>query len=598
MVQIDLSRNDLITDQAKHILKNAYLLPNEDYQDAFARAAVAFSGRDSELAQRIYDYASKQWFMFATPLLSNGGTKKGLPISCFLNSVEDSVEGILGTLTESAYLSVNGGGVGTYWGKVRSLGEVTAKGTETSGLMPFMHVQNAISLAFHQGSTRRGSTATYLDVSHPEIVSFVRMRIIEGGDKNRKNDNLHHGVCIPDAFMEAVERNEDWALVDPHTKEVKKIIAARYLWEDVILPARAETGEPYLFFVDTANADLPETQKAAGLRVTQSNLCTEITLPTGADRTAVCCLSSVNLSKYDEWSGIAEQFIFDLVTMLDNALDVFIENAPPALWRAVNSVRKERAIGLGTLGFGTALQNKGVAFGSEQSFALNEMYYSVIKTHALRASQRLAQLRGEPEDMQGTGRRHSHLLAIAPNATSATICGNVSQGIEPFMSNIISKKMRVGTMEIRNVALEKFLEGKGLNTEEVWKKIADDRGSIQKMDIFTPEEKEVFKTAYEIDQNILVDLAAQRQKYICQAQSLNLFFLPDETKKNFSDVHFRLFKKRLKSAYYVFSETRKKTEIGAKDAYVSDKMKKSTPKVSEVASCSIEEKSQCTACEG
>lgn len=589
-ITIDPNRDENLTDFGKVTLTNQYCLPGETFQEAFARAANAFSAGDEALAQRLYDYASNQWFSFATPLLANGGTNRGLPISCFLNYVDDSIDGLGKNFYENAFLSTNGGGIGTYWGHVRSIGEKTSRGVDTPGVMPFMHVQDAQVLAYHQGATRRGAAAVYMDVSHPEINEFINMRSSTGGDVHRKNENLHHGVCTPDSFMEAVANNADWDLVDPHSKRVRSTVKARELWIK-ILQQRVKLGEPYLFFVDTANKALPQSQKDKGLYVNHSNLCTEITLPTNKDRTAVCCLSSVNVAKVDEWWQHREQFIADLITMLDNTIDVFCEKAPEAMWRAVASAKAERSLGLGTLGFHTWLQLNNIAMDSIEAQDFNQEFYSELHRLAKKASRRLAQERGEPEDMKGTGMRNAHLLAVAPNASSSIICGGVSPSIEPLAANAFTQKTKAGSHEVRNHALAALLAELGKNTEEVWASIAVNKGSVQHLDFLSAKEKKVFLTATETDAQVMIDLAAQRQPYICQAQSVNLFLPSDVSARQLHQTHFSAWKKGLKSLYYLRSTSVKATGVG-----VLPEVLKTEEPIVEGKMCGIEP--GCTSCEG
>lgn len=555
---IDYSRDALLTEVGRVTLEERYCQPGEGPQDVFARASRAFSGGDEALAQRLHDYSSQLWFSYATPLISNGGTERGLPISCFLNYVDDSIAGLAANFTENAYLSTNGGGIGTYWGRVRSVGEVTSKGVETPGLMQFMHVMDAQMLAYHQGSTRRGAGAAYIDISHPEVVAFINMRTL-GGDEHTINENLHHGLCISDAFMEAVRAGRSWDLVDPNSGRVRDTVDARQLWSSILLK-RVQKGEPYLFFTDTANRALPDPLKALGLRVNQSNLCTEITLPTNPDRTAVCCLSSVNMAKWREWGPVAGQFINDLVTMLDNVLEVFIEQAPPEMWRAVASARSERSIGLGTLGWASLLQQEGLCYEDEEALQLNRELYSQIKAHAADASRRLAAERGEAPDMVGTGMRHSHLMAVAPNATSSLICGCVSPSVEPFAGNAFAQKTLSGTHEVRNPALIALLDELGHNTQEVWSSIVVAKGSVQHLDFLTPRQKMIFRTHEEHDQMALLRQAWERQPYICQAQSINLSVPPNVSAKELNRLHFTAWERGLKSLYYLRSSSVKRTE--------------------------------------
>ena len=436
-LNIEYSRDEYLTESGKTILKDRYLLPTEaSPQDAFVRAAKTFAD-DQAHAQRLYDYASKLWFMFSTPVLSNGGTTRGLPISCFLNYVDDSREGLADHYTENIWLSSMGGGIGGYWGDVRSQGMSTSIGNKTTGVIPFMHVVDSQMTAFHQGATRRGSYASYMDISHPEIVEFIEMRKPTGGDIHRKNLNLHHGVNVSDKFMEAVVAGDSWDLIDPHTKQVINTTDARTLWIK-LLETRIATGEPYISFIDTVNESLPETQKKLGLKFNHSNLCSEITLPTAKDRTAVCCLSSVNLEYFDEWKD-NPQFIEDLVRMLDNVLEHFIQKAPDYMWRAVNSARCERAIGLGAMGLHSYFQKRAISMDSPMSKSINEYIFKHIHNEAQAANKKLGAERGSPADMEGTGLRHSHVIAIAPNASSSVICGGTSPSIEPLRANAFSQ---------------------------------------------------------------------------------------------------------------------------------------------------------------
>ena len=557
-INIDYSRDELLTESGKTILKDRYLLPTEaSPQDGFARAAKTFAD-DQAHAQRLYDYASKLWFMFSTPVLSNGGTTRGLPISCFLNYVDDSREGLADHYTENIWLSSMGGGIGGYWGNVRSQGMATSIGNKTTGVIPFMHVVDSQMTAFHQGATRRGSYASYMDVSHPEIVEFIEMRKPTGGDIHRKNLNLHHGINITDAFMEAVQKGEAWDLIDPHTKQVIKTIDARTLWIK-ILETRIATGEPYISFIDTVNAALPESQKKLGLKFNHSNLCSEITLPTAKDRTAVCCLSSVNLEYFDEWKD-NKLFIEDLVRMLDNVLEHFITSAPSYLWRAVNSARCERAIGLGAMGLHSYFQKREVAMDGEKSKDINDFIFKHIHNEAQAANVKLGAERGSPADMEGTGLRHSHVIAIAPNASSSVICGGTSPSIEPLRANAFSQKTLSGTFLMKNKYLERVLLKHDRNNKEVWKSIVTNGGSVQHLDFLSDEEKAVFKTAIEMSQRHLVDLAADRQQYICQSQSLNLFLPPDVDTKTLHGIHLRAWKGKVKTLYYMRSQALKKVE--------------------------------------
>ena len=566
---INYERDELLTDFGKTTLKDRYLLPNENSpQDGFMRAAKAFSDND-EMAQRIYDYASKLWFMYSTPILSNGGANRGMPISCFLNYVGDSREGLTGHYTENAWLASIGGGIGGYWGHVRSDGTSTSGGSQSSGSIPFLHVVDSEILAFSQGKTRRGSYAAYMDMSHPEIIEFLEMRKPSGGDIHRKCLNLHHAINVSDDFMHLIEKcvaeptyDDSWNLIDPHTKEVVRTVSARELWQK-LLENRVATGEPYVSFIDTINEALPETQKKLGLKVHHSNLCTEITLPTNEDRTAVCCLSSVNLEKYDEWKN-DKLFIPDLVRFLDNALTYFIENAPDSVFRAKFSAAQERSIGLGAMGFHAYLQSKNIAFESALAKSLNMKMFKNIKEEAVEESKRLAVKRGEAPDMEGTGMRNAHLLAVAPNASSSIICGTTSPSIEPYRANAYVQKTMSGSFLVKNKYLEKLLEKKGINNDDIWSSIVSQRGSVLHLKELSDYEKDVFKTGIEINQQWIIEHAADRQKYICQGQSVNLFVPADVNIKELHDTHMLAWKKKLKTLYYCRSEAIKRAELVSK----------------------------------
>ena len=566
---INYERDELLTDFGKTTLKDRYLLPNENSpQDGFMRAAKAFSDND-EMAQRIYDYASKLWFMYSTPILSNGGANRGMPISCFLNYVGDSREGLTGHYTENAWLASIGGGIGGYWGHVRSDGTSTSGGSQSSGSIPFLHVVDSEILAFSQGKTRRGSYAAYMDMSHPEIMEFLEMRKPSGGDIHRKCLNLHHAINISDDFMHLIEKcvaeptyDDSWNLIDPHTKEVVRTVSARELWQK-LLENRVATGEPYVSFIDTINEALPETQKKLGLKVHHSNLCTEITLPTNEDRTAVCCLSSVNLEKYDDWKN-DKLFIPDLVRFLDNALTYFIENAPDSVFRAKFSAAQERSIGLGAMGFHAYLQSKNIAFESALAKSLNMKMFKNIKEEAVEESKRLAVKRGEAPDMEGTGMRNAHLLAVAPNASSSIICGTTSPSIEPYRANAYVQKTMSGSFLVKNKYLEKLLEKKGINNDDIWSSIVSQRGSVLHLKELSDYEKDIFKTGIEINQQWIIEHAADRQKYICQGQSVNVFVPADVNIKELHDIHMLAWKRKLKTLYYCRSEAIKRAELVSK----------------------------------
>jgi len=566
---IDYERDNLLTDFGKTTLKDRYLLPEETSpQEGFMRAAKAFSDND-EMAQRIYDYASKLWFMYSTPVLSNAGSKRGMPISCFLNYVGDSREGLTGHYTENAWLASVGGGIGGYWGDVRSDGTQTSGGSQSSGSIPFLHVVDSEILAFSQGKTRRGSYAAYMDISHPEIIEFLEMRKPSGGDVHRKCLNLHHGVNISDEFMHLIDNcikeptfDDTWNLIDPHTKKIVRTVSARDLWLK-ILETRVATGEPYVSFIDTVNDALPETQKKLGLKVNHSNLCTEITLATDENRTAVCCLSSVNLEKYDEWKNNS-LFIPDLVRFLDNVLQYFIDKAPDELFRAKFSANSERSLGLGAMGFHAYLQSRGIAFEGALAKSLNMKIFKSIKEQAVEESKRLAVKRGEAPDMEGTGMRNAHLLAIAPNASSSIICGTTSPSIEPYRANAYVQKTMSGSFLVKNKYLEKLLDKKGINNEETWTSILANRGSVLHLAALSDNEKDIFKTAIEINQQWIVEHAADRQKHICQGQSVNVFVPADVNIKELHDMHMLAWKKKLKTLYYCRSEAIKRAELVSK----------------------------------
>ena len=586
-MKLDYRRDSLFDEFAISTLKDRYMVADETSpQEAFARAAKAFSD-DDDHAQRLYDYASQHWFMFATPLLSNGGTERGLPISCFLNYVDDSREGITEHYTENAYLSSFGGGIGGTWSDVRSQGTKTSKGSESTGVIPFMKVVDAEMLAFSQGITRRGSYASYLHMSHPEVEEFLDIRKPTGGDVNRKCINLHHGVVIPDKFMEIIHRatheegfDDSWELIDPHSGEVKKVVSARTLWVK-LLQNRMETGEPYLMFEDAVQADLPDFQKRKGLRVNHSNLCSEITLATNEERTAVCCLSSVNLEYYNEWSRIPA-FIPDLVRMLDNVLTYFIENAPDSLERAKYSAQRERSIGLGAMGFHAYLQKNSIPFEGALAAAANEEMFFHIKSYAEAETIKLAVERGACPDDDTCSVRNAHLLAIAPNASSSIICGNTSPSIEPFRANAYTQKTKSGSHLHKNKFLEEVLNEYNSNDDATWKSIVTNKGSVQHLDILDEHEKEVFKTAVEINQSWVIEHAAERQKYVCQSQSVNLFFPPDVNKGDLHNIHMLAWAKNMKTLYYLRSEAISRADN------VSNKIKREI----------IFEQQDCLSCEG
>jgi len=514
-VKQNRSRDELLTDFGKKTLVDRYLLPEESYQDMFARVSEAYAD-DTAHAQRLYDYMSRLWFMPATPVLSNGGADRGLPISCFLNAVDDSLDSIVGAWTENVWLASNGGGIGTYWGNVRSIGEKIGRAGKTSGIIPFIRVMDSLTLAISQGSLRRGSAAVYLDIHHPEIEEFLEIRK-PSGDFNRKSLNLHHGLNITDEFMEAVKDGKDFALKSPHTGEIIKEISARKLWQK-ILEMRLQTGEPYMVFSDTVNEALAKHQRDQGLKVQQSNLCAEIMLPTGRDkygkqRTAVCCLSSVNAEKYDEWKN-EEGFIEDIMRFLDNVLQDFIDNAPASMADAKYSAARERSVGLGLMGFHSLLQSKSIPFESAMAKSFNNRLFRHIRRGADAASVKLADERGACPDAAEAGvkARFSHKMAVAPTASISIICGGTSAGIEPIPANIYTHKTLSGSFTVKNRLLEELLESKGLNTDEVWGTILENEGSVQFMDELDEHEKATFRTAFEIDQRWVIEHAADRAK--------------------------------------------------------------------------------------
>ncbi len=553
-VRIDRARDALLTDFGKATLDDRYLLPGESYQDLFARVASAY-GDDAAHAQRIYDYISRLWFMPATPVLSNGGTTRGLPISCFLNEASDSLDGIVGLWNENVWLAAKGGGIGSYWGNLRGIGEKVGRNGKTSGVIPFIRVMDSLTLAISQGSLRRGSAACYLPVNHPEIEEFLEMRRPTGGDPNRKALNLHHGVLIPDAFMRAVEADEEWALVSPKDGALMKKVSARGLWIR-ILTARIETGEPYIIYSDHVNNARPEHQKLAGLEVKTSNLCSEITLPTGIDqhgeqRTAVCCLSSLNLETWFEWKDEA-QFIPDVMRFLDNVLQSFIDTAPDSMARARYSAMRERSVGLGVMGYHSFLQALNVPFESVVAKVWNMRMFKHIRAQADTASRLLAEERGPCPDAAEYGfmERFSNKIAIAPTASISIICGGASPGIEPIAANVYNHKTLSGSFIVRNPYLKKLLAKHGRDDEDTWTTVTVNKGSVQHLDFLTEQEKAIFKTAFELDQRWVVEHAADRTPFICQSQSVNLFLPANVHKRDLHQIHMTAWKKGVKSLYY------------------------------------------------
>lgn len=580
-IQIDYSRDALFSEQALSLMKY-YLLPGESSpQDALARSALAYCYGDFALAQRIYDYASKGWFMYASPVLSNappyGEKPKALPISCYVGYVPDDLHGLIGHSTELRWLSVKGGGVGASWSAVRAVSH------KAPGPIPFLKTVDADMTAYHQGDTRRGSYAAYLDVSHPDIVEFINFRTPTGGDANRKCFNLHHAVNVTDDFMVAVENDAMWKLKDPHDGKVRDTIRARELWE-LMLETRFKTGEPYLFFIDAANRGLPKSLQEKGLKIHSSNLCVEIDLPTSQERTAVCCLSSVNLAKFDEWKDT--RMVRDLIRFLDNVLQFFIDHAPPELAKAVFSAKSERSVGLGAMGFHTYLQQKNIPFESAQAAGQNRRLFQHVRNEALEESLGLGLERGEAPDMAGTGLRNAHRTAIAPNANSGILLG-CSPSIEPIKSNAYVHRTRAGSHLVKNAQLEAVMakyqpEGDEGWLDEQWASIIANDGSVQHLDYLSDWEKDVFKTALELDQRWVVDHAAERQPYICQGQSVNVFFPYGADRSYVNAVHLRAWRRNMKGLYYL------RTQAGLKAENVSQKVER----------VALKDGGECLACSG
>ncbi len=597
IIKIDRSRDSKLTDFGRATLKDRYLGHNESYQDLFARVASSYAD-DNLHAQRIYNYISNLWFMPATPVLSNGGTKRGLPISCFLNEASDSLNGILDLWSENVWLAAKGGGIGSYWGNLRSIGEKIGKVGKTSGIIPFIKVMDSLTMAISQGSLRRGSAACYLPIEHPEIEEFIEMRRPTGGDPNRKALNLHHGVLVSDAFMRAVETDEQWALKSPADGTVQQTISARNLWIR-LLTARIETGEPYIIYIDTVNRQIPQHHKLANLTVKTSNLCSEITLPTGIDkngrdRTAVCCLSSLNLEKYDEWKD-DKVMINDVMRFLDNVLTDFIERAPEQFDDAKYSAEKERSVGLGVMGFHSYLQQHNIPLESVMSKAWNKKIFKHIQENVDQASKDLADERGPCPDAAdyGYNERFSNKTAIAPTASISIICGGASPGVEPVAANSYTHKTLSGSFNVRNRYLVELLEKHGKNTEEVWSGITTNEGSVSHLDFLTDLEKDVFKTAFELDQKWIIELSGDRTPFISQAQSINLFVPADIHKRELHKIHFDAWKKGLKSLYYCRSKSiqraenvndTKATDVTA-NVYKSKQQTTEQPEYEECLSC-------------
>ena len=550
-----LNRNNNLTDFGKSIMQDRYLLKGESFQDLFARVSEYY-GDNADHSQRLYDYMSQLWFMPATPILANGGTSRGLPISCFLNEMEDSLNSIADTWNENVYLASNGGGIGTNISNVRSINEpISQNRGQTSGIMPFVKVLDSLTLAISQGGIRRGSSAVYLDISHPEIEEFIDVRRPTGGDLNRKCLNIHHAVTIPDAFMQAVEKGEEWEFKDILNKKTVSKVSARDLWIK-ILNARIETGEPYIYFSDTVSNGRTAVQKALNLNVKTSNLCSEITLPTGRDylgelRTAVCCLSSLNLEYYSEWEN-NENFIPDIMRFLDNVLEDFIKKAPPQMKNAVYSAAKERSVGLGVMGFHSFLQKNMLPIEGVMAKSWNVKMFKKIKEEVDKASKMLAEEKGACPDAKEAGimERFSCKTAVAPTASISVIAGNASPGIEPFVANAYTQKTLSGSFTVKNKHLKELLASKGQDTVEVWSSITTNGGSVQHLSFLTEEEKLVFKTAFEINQMWLVEHSADRTPFICQAQSFNIFLNGNVSKAELHKIHFASWKKGLKTMYY------------------------------------------------
>ena len=597
IIKIDRTKDSKLTDFGKATLKDRYLGHNESYQDLFARVASSYAD-DNLHAQRIYNYISNLWFMPATPVLSNGGTKRGLPISCFLNEASDSLSGILDLWSENVWLAAKGGGIGSYWGNLRSIGEKIGKVGKTSGIIPFIKVMDSLTMAISQGSLRRGSAACYLPIEHPEIEEFIEMRRPTGGDPNRKALNLHHGVLVSDAFMRAVETDGQWALKSPADGTVQQTISARNLWIR-LLTARIETGEPYIIYIDTVNRQIPQHHKLANLTVKTSNLCSEITLPTGIDkngrdRTAVCCLSSLNLEKYDEWKD-DNVMINDVMRFLDNVLTDFIERASEQFDDAKYSAEKERSVGLGVMGFHSYLQKHSIPLESVMSKAWNKKIFKHIQEHVDQASKDLADERGACPDAAdyGYNERFSNKTAIAPTASISIICGGASPGVEPVAANSYTHKTLSGSFNVRNRYLVELLEKHGKNTDDVWSGITTNQGSVSHLDFLTDLEKDVFKTAFELDQKWIIELSGDRTPYISQAQSINLFVPADIHKRELHKIHFDAWKKGLKSLYYCRSKSiqraenvndTKATDVNA-NVYKSKPQTTEQPEYEECLSC-------------
>jgi ribonucleoside-diphosphate reductase alpha chain len=591
-IKIDLEKDKLFDELGIKRLKESYMREDEESpQHRFAFVSKTF-GSNPDHAQRLYEYSSKHWLSYSTPILSFGRSKRGMPISCFLNYIEDTAEGLVDNLSETNWLSMLGGGVGIGFG-IRSADD------KSTGVMPHLKIYDASSLAYRQGRTRRGSYAAYLDISHPDIISFLEMRK-PTGDQNQRCLNLHHGINITDEFMHIIEQSmldpnfdDSWKLVDPASNEVRETVSAKMLWQ-MILELRMHTGEPYIHYIDTSNNQLPQHLKDLGLKVHQSNLCSEIILPTNEQRTAVCCLSSLNLETYDEWKD-NKLFLKDVAEMLDNVLNYFIDNAPDSISRARYSAQRERSIGIGALGFHAYLQRNGIAFEGVMAKVANNRIFKSIREGLDNANKELGLERGEAPDAVGTGNRFSHLMAIAPNASSSIIMGNTSPSIEPYRANAYRQDTLSGSFLNKNRWLNELITKLSHDKpaewyDDVWSSIIANDGSVQHLDWMSQHDKDVFKTSMEIDQRWVIELAGDRQQYIDQAQSLNLFFRPDAHIKYIHAIHFMAWKKGLKTLYYCRSE-----KIGKADK-VSKKIERNV--IKELDMTQIAQGNDCIACEG
>src|SRR6056300_1112700 len=591
-IEIDLSRDELFDKLGIQRLQESYMKEDETSpQHRFAFVSKQF-GSNPEHAQRLYDYASKHWLSYSTPILSYGRSRRGQPISCFLNYIEDTAEGLVQNLSETNWLSMLGGGVGIGFG-IRSADD------KSTGVMPHLKIYDASSLAYRQGRTRRGSYAAYLDISHPDIIPFLEMRK-PTGDPNVRCLNMHHGVNVSDRFMELVERcmvdnnaDDSWNLIDPHSGAIRETVSAKALWQK-ILELRMETGEPYLHFIDTSNKEVPQWLKDKGLKIHQSNLCSEIILPTSVDRTAVCCLSSVNLEHYDAWSKDS-MFLKDVAEMLDNVLEQFINEAPDSVKRAKYSASQERSISIGALGFHAYLQKKGIPFEGPMAKGANLRMFKLIREKLDVANLELGKERGEAPDAKGTGFRFSHVMAIAPNASSSIIMGNTSPSIEPWIANAYRQDTMSGAFLNKNKYLVALIDeccekDKKLNSNEIWSSIIANDGSVQHLSFLDDYQKDVFKTSMEIDQRWLVEHAADRQEYIDQAQSLNLFFRPNVNIKYLHAVHFMAWKHGVKTLYYCRSE-----KVGKADK-VTNRIERQI--IKEIDMSALVNDEDCLACEG